>query len=117
MIKKIGHSVLVGIGFLLSPLSWWNDIIVNIPLAYIFSYPFTLISKKLFLPAFVFGYLLTNILGFVLMHKGIRGLRGTKCNIKEELKKDFLVSLFYTLLIVILVLFGIIKPPMEYLNP
>lgn len=116
MLKKIFNSSLVGLGFILSPLSWWNDLIVNIPISYAFSYPFTLISKKLFLPSFVTGYLLTNILGFVLIHKGIRGLRNRDKNLRGVLKKDLLVSVIYTILIVLLVVFGIIKTPTEYLK-
>ena len=32
--RKIKGGVVAMIGFLLSPLSWWNDAFVNIPIAY-----------------------------------------------------------------------------------
>lgn len=65
VLKKVRGSILFIIGYILSPLSWWNDLIVNVPLAYIFSFPFSLISDKLFLPSFVFGYFLSHFRGAV----------------------------------------------------
>jgi hypothetical protein len=32
--KKIVGAVVAALGFVLSPLSWWNDLFVNIPIAY-----------------------------------------------------------------------------------
>ncbi|MGV8151229.1 MAG: hypothetical protein ACP5NV_05885 [Candidatus Woesearchaeota archaeon] len=86
---------------------------VNIPLAYVFAIPFSLIKKDFFLPAFVIGYLLTNVLGMLLMHHGLRKIFNTKKK-KKQLIKDLLIALLYTALIVALVLLGIIKPPQEY---
>ena len=59
------------IGFMLSPLSWWNDLFVNVPLALAFAWLVSLIYRPAFEIAWVVGYWLTNVLGFVLMHKGI----------------------------------------------
>jgi len=112
--KKTRGSFLFILGFILSPLSWWNDIFINIPLSYIFSFPFSLISEKLFLPSFVFGYFLTNLLGFLLMHIGVNDYKYIKY--KKNLKKDILIALGYTLLIILLVLIGVIKAPTEYLS-
>lgn len=112
--QKAGYGVVAVVGFLLSPVSWWNDALVNIPLAYLFSWPFSIIHKNLFLPSFILGYLLTNILGFILMHKGLQGFLEKKS--RREIKKDILVSLLYTSLILILVLLGIIKSPAELIT-
>jgi hypothetical protein len=65
--------VIAAIGFVLSPLSWWNDVVVNVPLAYLFAWPFSAWDERLYVPAFVLGYWLTNIAGLVLLHKGIAG--------------------------------------------
>jgi len=117
MNKKITNTVLVTVGFLLSPLSWWNDIFINIPLSYAFSFPFSLINKSLFLPTFILGYFLTNLAGFIMMHKGVNNLRNKQeGNNKKEFIKDILISLGYVLLIVVLVLTGILKSPNEYLS-
>jgi hypothetical protein len=113
--SRLAHLLLAGIGFILSPLSWWNDLVVNIPMAYIFSYPFAFINEKLFLPSFILGYWLTNLLGFLLLHWGGKGLLfpdQTSINIKHTL----LVSLFYTAMVIILVLLGWLESPTSYLE-
>jgi len=55
MRRKIKGGILVILGYILSPLSWWNDLF-----------------KKLFLPAIIIGYWITNIIGFILMHYGVK---------------------------------------------
>ena len=74
MKRKIKAGILTTIGYILSPLSWWNDLFINIPLAYGFGFLFGLISQKLFLPMMILGYWITNILGVILMHYGIKDL-------------------------------------------
>jgi hypothetical protein len=122
--RILSSSALVVIGFILSPLSWWNDLLVNVPIAYVFSYPFSSVSKSLFLPSFVMGYWITNILGFVLMHRGVVGAKRAICNdcVLEEAKdesrsfwvryrKDLIVSLAYTLAIVLFGVLGFLDDP------
>jgi len=114
--RKAKGGILVIIGYILSPLSWWNDIFVNIPLAYIFALPFGFISKSLFLPTMIIGYWITNIVGFVLMHSGVVDLtsKEAKKYTKKELIKDVIISIAYTIIIAILVLIGWLKLPSEY---
>lgn len=109
--QKIHGSILGIIGFMLSPLSWWNDIFLNIPLAYFFASFFALFSKQLFLPMFVFGYWLTNILGFILVHHGAKKIVSKKAGeySKKDLFKDIGFSILYTLIVVVLVKIGWIK--------
>jgi hypothetical protein len=113
MRQKIRGGILSFIGYLLSPLSWWNDMFINLPLAYAFAYPFGLISRKLFLPAIVFGYWLTNICGLLILHRGVKDLiAGDKD--KRSTIKDIIISLVYTLAVIILVKLGWLKFPLEY---
>ncbi len=114
--NKVEGGILATIGYLLSPLSWWNDIIINIPLAYAFAYLFGLISRNLFLPAMVFGYWLTNIAGFLLLHYGVRNMAftGKKPQRKGWLFRDIAISLLYTGIVIILVRLGWLKFPLEY---
>jgi hypothetical protein len=53
---KIRGGILATLGYLLSPASWYNDLFINIPLAYLFAFPFGLISEKLFMPFMIVGY-------------------------------------------------------------
>ena len=114
MNKKLYGGILGTIGFLLSPLSWWNDLFINFPIAYAFACAANFIYKGSFLNALIIFYWLTNILGFVLLQKGLEKMEKDTEEKKKYSGKDFLrdilFSVAYTLLIVILVKLGIIKP-------
>lgn len=114
--RKVSGGFLAMLGFMLSPLSWWNDAFVNLPLALGFAWIVSLFSPKAFGPACVIGYWLTNVLGFMLMHKGVRTIRQEPAPLlRRELLKDVVVSLAYTLVILILLKFGVLKPIAHYL--
>ena len=65
--RKVRGGLIGFIGFLLSPLSWWNDLIINVPLAVGFAWLVSLVYKPAFEVAVIVGYWLTNVLGFVLL--------------------------------------------------
>jgi hypothetical protein len=102
------------IGFILSPLSWWNDLFVNVPLSFAFAWGvgrflalFTEIHQWLFLNLFVVGYFLTNLIGFLMMHYSIFGLKGGKAG---SLKTQALISLIYTAVILAFFSLNICNP-------
>lgn len=104
------------IGFLLSPLSWWNDLFVNIPLALGFAWLVALVWPAAFTAAFVVGYWLTNVLGLVLLTRAARELltgRPAPYS-RRELLKDALVALAYTALILVLVRLKVLQPLQDY---
>jgi hypothetical protein len=115
MRHRLVDVVLVTGGFILSPLSWWNDAVVNVPLAYLFSLPFSLVSNTLFLPSFLLGYWLSNLLGFLMMHWGGEGLLRRRYP-TISVRHSVFVSLVYSIAILILVLLGWIPPPSDYLQ-
>jgi len=108
---------------MLSPLSWWNDAVVNLPLALIFASivgvfykPVAVKGSTAFDAMVILGYWLTNVLGFVLMHKGLKQVvsnKDSKYSLRS-LAKDIGISLIYTLLIVILIKLGILRPIQDY---
>ncbi|MCX7872556.1 MAG: hypothetical protein N2487_04655 [Verrucomicrobiae bacterium] len=118
--KKLAGSVLGLIGFILSPLSWWNDLIVNVPLAIIFGWLVSLIYRPLFVYAAIFGYWMTNIIGLILLRRGARMVlkenEATKPFSKKELFKDVLISILYTFVIIILVKLKLIEPIANYFS-
>jgi len=116
MRKKGLNIIIATLGYLLSPLSWWNDLILNIPLAYGFAFLFGLISKNLFFPMMIVGYWLTNIIGLILMHKGVKKMIQKEDGIyaKKELSKDIVISIVYTLIVIALMALGWLKFPTEY---
>ncbi len=107
MKSRLGAWMAAVIGYVLSPLSWWNDLFVNLPLAYLFALPFSFLNEKLYLPAFVLGYWLTNLGGLLLLHHAGATLIHT---VQEHFSwKGALISTtVYTVLIVILVLTGVL---------
>jgi hypothetical protein len=115
--RRARGGLLTTVGFILSPVSWWNDLFINIPLAYAFGALLALISRDLFLPAMVVGYWITNLLGFVLMHRGMKDLLskdGGEGRRRRDLLVDISVSIAYTVIVVILVAAGVLRLPAEY---
>ena len=104
------------IGFLLSPLSWWNDAFVNLPLAVGFAWLIALFYKPAFGPSVVVGYWLTNVIGFFLMHKGAAKLLSEEDRryTWRQLARDVVISLLYTALIVLLLNLKVLRPIENY---
>lgn len=100
------------IGYMLSPLSWWNDLFVNWPLALACAWVVSWFWKAAFTPSLIAAYWLTNVLGFILMQKG--GAKIVSEEDKPYSKKrflwDMLVSLLYTILMLVLIKMGFIGP-------
>jgi hypothetical protein len=103
LIKLKGLFLLV-IGFLLSPLSWWNDLFFNLPIAYGFGYVCSWISPNLLLPCAIVGYWLSNIIGILLMQVGALNVfsEQPKRNLKKELLTGLISSTVYTIIILAL---------------
>lgn len=102
---------------MLSPLSWWNDLFVNVPLALVFAWVISAFYKPAFVGSLVLGYWLTNVLGFILLHKGAEqalALEESSRYSRRDLLRDVGISLLYTLVIVVLVRFGVLKPIQNY---
>jgi hypothetical protein len=118
ILKRAGGGMLAAVGFILSPISWWNDLLINIPLAYLFAGAITWARPDWFNAAFVIGYLLTNVLGLILMQYGMKhAARSEKSfDFRKELRSSLVWSVAYSILIVVLLLIGWIKPPLEYLK-
>lgn len=114
--RRVRGGVLGVMGFILSPLSWWNDAVVNLPLAVGFGWIVARFHEPAFVPAVVVGYWLTNIAGLILLHKGaLKALRKEdKPYTRRDLIKDFGVSVAYTLVILLLVWLGILRPLENY---
>lgn len=104
------------VGFMLSPLSWWNDLFVNVPLAVAFGWVVSLFYRPAFSASVVLGYWLTNVLGFVLLHKGAQKMvsDSDRKYSRRDLIRDLAVSLLYTALIVGLIKWGVLKPIQSY---
>jgi hypothetical protein len=113
-LRKLKGSILVGLGFLLSPLSWWNDLFFNLPIAYFFGYICSQFSANLFLPCAIAGYWLSNVLGILLMQIGVLDVvreEGAEHNFKKELLMGLVSSTVYTIIILLLLQLNILNTP------
>lgn len=115
MPRRLVSGIVAFIGYILSPLSWWNDTFINLPLAYLFASLISLASHRLFAPAMILGYWLTNIAGILLMARGTAGLIAGDSPRpgRRQLVWSLIAATGYTLLIVLLYAFGILKPLRE----
>ena len=103
---------------MLSPLSWWNDLVVNLPIALAFAWVASLFYKPAFEACVIVGYWLTNILGLVLMQKGAQKMlsKENRKYSRRDLMRDLGISLLYTVLILLLLKLGILKPIENYFH-
>jgi hypothetical protein len=114
LLKRLRGGGLLILGYFLSPLSWWNDLFFNLPLAYGFGYLISLFSPQLFLPGAIAGYWLSNVAGILMMQLGfvdvVQG-EAKERNFKKELLTGFVSSTIYTLVILVLVHYHILQTP------
>ncbi|MBK1989249.1 hypothetical protein A0J48_017180 [Sphaerospermopsis aphanizomenoides BCCUSP55] len=117
--KKLRGGFFLVLGYLLSPLCWWNDLLFNLPIAYFFGYLCSFMSPKLLLPCTIIGYWLSNIIGILLMQFGsvdILQKAPKERNFKKELFNTLVSSTVYTLVIMFLIQFKIIDSPIALIN-
>jgi hypothetical protein len=110
--RKVSGGTLAFIGYMLSPLSWWNDLFVNWPIALVCAWVISLFYKPAFTASLILAYWFTNVLGFILMQKGGAKIISEQDQpyTRKALLLDLSVSLLYTVLVVILIKIGLIAP-------
>jgi len=113
--RRVWYSLLATLGYILSPLSWWNDLVVNIPIAYVVAWPFSRVDERLFFPAVILTYWLTNLLGFVLLHRGVAGLMSGQVS-SRNLRGYLFITFGYTMMIALLLALHWLPMPQELLK-
>jgi hypothetical protein len=106
LVQKLLGGLLLVLGFLLSPLSWWNDLLFNLPIAYGFGYMCNLAAPGVLVPAAIAGYWISNVLGIVLMQVGAVKMfqkQPQPVSLRKELVTGLVSSTAYTVLIVVLI--------------
>ena len=118
--KKLRGGFLIVLGYALSPLCWWNDLVFNLPIAYGFGYLCHLVSPNFLIPGAIVGYWLSNVVGILLMQAGfldvVQGQTGDR-NLKKELLTGVLSSTLYTGVIMLLLQFKILETPLLSFRP
>lgn len=117
-LKTLRGGLLFIVGYLLSPLCWWNDLVFNLPIAYLFGYACNWLYPGSLLPGAIAGYWVTNIIGILMMQFGVVDvLQGQAAaepkerNFKKDLISGIVTSTVYTLVILGLVQLKILDMP------
>ena len=109
--RKLRGGVLLTLGYLLSPLSWWNDLVFNLPIALVFGYIINFFVPDSLLWGTIAGYWLSNVVGMVMMQFGALDM----LNQPRQTRRDLLLGLggstLYTLVIAGLVYGHILEIP------
>lgn len=111
--------LLLAIGWLLSPLCWWNDLVINLPLAYGVGLLVKQFRPEWFAGGLIAGYWLSNVVGIVLMQTSALEVfqePGQPSNLRRELLWGLVTSTVYTLVVFVLVQTGVIHTPLPELD-
>lgn len=98
------------IGWVLSPLTFWNDAFVNIPLSYLMANLLIRVINVNFLWLVLASYWATNVLGLYLMYAVGKDVARSRGGVIKELFSLVVTSLAYSVIIVALIKFGILRP-------
>lgn len=113
--RQLRALLLLALGWLLSPLCWWNDLLINLPLAWGFARLLQLIDPAWFTPGLVLGYWLSNIAGILLLQAGALTVFAEEGEVRDprrELVVGLLTSTAYSLVVVLLVRLGVLHTPL-----
>lgn len=108
--KKILNKIIFFIGWLLSPLTFWNDAFVNIPIAYLLATLTIRFIKADFSALVLVFYWLTNIIGIVVMVISGKAIIKDRKEALREILMLLVTIVSYSLVILLLVKTGLIKP-------
>lgn len=108
--KKFFPGLLFAVGYILSPLSWWNDIFINLPLAWLLGNVANFFLPGSFEIGMIGGYWLSNLAGILFMLWGGSRLLGKQPPQKRELWISVAISLLYTAGLYLLMRWGLVKP-------
>ena len=90
------------LGWLLSPLTAWNDVFLNIPLAYVLAIVFVKTFRTDFVITLLVAYWLTNILGVVMMLISGQSIFRDKNKRTRELLVILGTLIVYSLLMIVI---------------
>ncbi|PNW57217.1 UNVERIFIED_CONTAM: hypothetical protein BEN50_07410 [Euhalothece sp. KZN 001] len=113
LLKNSKGTLLMGVGYMLSPLSWWNDLFFNLPIAYGFAYLLHWLFTDSFFVLTIIGYWLSNVLGILMMQWGAFDLfwEERRSNVKRDVIIGFAGSTIYTVVVIVLLQFNLTELP------
>lgn len=98
------------IGWILSPLTFWNDAFVNIPLSYLMANILVRFIKCDFLWLLLASYWFTNVAGLGMMYATGKDIAKGRAGVIKGILSLLITSAVYSVIIIVLGRLGIIKP-------
>lgn len=98
------------VGWLLSPLTFWNDSFINIPLSYILANIFIRIFPVNFLSLLLAFYWLSNALGIFMMYASGKKIIEERKGLVRSVLTILATIAIYSLVLITLERAGILKP-------
>ncbi len=98
------------IGWLLSPLTFWNDTFVNIPISYLLASLAIRVIRADFLFLVLIFYWLSNGVGILMMYTSGKSIMRDKSGRLKALVIFLITVVIYSVIIIILNRTGILKP-------
>jgi len=108
--NKFIRNTVFFIGWILSPLTFWNDAFVNIPLSYLMANLFIRFIKCDFLLLVLISYWLTNIAGLFMMYAVGKDIIRSRGGVVKEIINLLITTAVYSVVIIALGRLGIIRP-------
>lgn len=110
--------LLLALGWLLSPLCWWNDLVINLPVAWLVAKALAFWQPSWFTPGLVIGYWLSNVAGILLMQSSAMEVfrnEDEPRDARRELLVGLATSTAYSLAVFALVKTGVLHTPLPEL--
>lgn len=107
--KRLFWAAIGTIGYILSPLSWWNDPFVNFPIAWALGSLIEKLRPGSFLVGFIAAYWATNLSGLILFYLGGKKAAGRPIG-KMDIYLSIIVSILYTAAVSLLTRWSLIIP-------
>lgn len=117
-LQQLKALLLLALGWLLSPLCWWNDLVINLPVAWLVARLVAVWQPAWFTPGLVLGYWLSNVAGILLLQSSaLEVFRDAEepRNPRRELLVGLATSTAYSLAVFALVKTGLLHTPLPEL--
>lgn len=108
--KKNINRLLFFIGWILSPLTFWNDAFVNIPIAYLAANLLAGFIQVRFVMLVLICYWASNALGLIIMYMAGKGIMAEGEGIVKEALKLIVTIAIYSAALLVLHYMGILRP-------
>lgn len=110
MSSKVANRAIFVIGWLLSPLTVWNDAVVNLPISYVCAGLVRRLVPVSFLALTIVFYWLTNIIGILMMLAAGKNVVAESGKPGRAIAGMAITIAIYSVILIILYRSGILKP-------